>query len=428
MSVSSSPLTAADARAPQLAAANGSAGVPHALWRPQMQTFLMRVGMEERDYAVEIPEWSGLAAAVQESAVAKEQAAISRLLGRQAAAAAASSSQGASAKKEKEKEQEITAQEKEDKLCVAALIGRSRKAFGYLYSALSADLRPLVADVPQGYAFGIWSFLEKKFRSTEQDSVMALWERITSIRQDETETFDVYKARVDAERELLAHAKQALPPGLYASLLLWRLQPRYATAVLTLKTGDLLKDAAAIDWQRISEYMAQYERSQLGLGDIDGPGVSDQRAMSARSKSKSKSGDQGHEPSNVQCFNCHKYGHYASRCPMPDRRGGAPGERERSSQKSEREGKWLQQRNQKSEHRGEAASSSSSSGEERSGDEAENKPSRARGTRSRGGETVQALRQTSRYSFESDEEGEPSRARSYDPPGRARSYGVRRVQ
>ena len=107
---------------------------------------------------------------------------------------------------------------------------------------LRHELRQLIADVPQGYAFGIWSFLEKKFRNTEQDTVMSLWTRFVRLAQEADETFDVYKARVDSVLELLTHAKQTPPAELYAALLLWNLQPRYATAVLTLKTSERLKD------------------------------------------------------------------------------------------------------------------------------------------------------------------------------------------
>lgn len=359
MSSSSSPSPSAvvDARVPLLASASGNgAGAPHALWRPQMQTFLMRHGIEERDYAREIPQWRDLAAAVQASAEAEEQEAIKLVLGVQAAS---------SVKKEEAKSPE----EAKAKQRVAELIGRSRKAFGHLHSALSADLRPLVADVPQGYAFGIWSFLEKKFRNTEQDSVMALWERITSIRQEEG-TYEVYKARVDSIVELLTHAKQTLPPGLYASLLLWRLQPRYATAVLTLKTGDLLKDPSTIDWPRIGEYMAQYERAQLGLGDTDSTGASE-RAMAARSQpsssSKLTSASSQVDHSGIECFNCHKYGHYASRCPLPDRRG----------QKGERDGQFPLQKSKKrskSANRKPTSNPASSASENSSDEEREGKP------------------------------------------------------
>jgi hypothetical protein len=331
---SSSPASV-DAKTPLLASASGTgAGAPHALWRPQMQTFLMRHGIEERDYAREIAQWRALAAAVEAKAEADEQDAIAVVLG--AAMSSASS-----------KPKEQTPEEAKAKQRVADLISRSRKAFGFLYAALPVDLRPLVADVPQGYAFGIWSFLEKRFRSTEQDSVMALWERLTTMQQDSADTHDVYKARVDSVVELLKHAQQTVPAGLYASLLLWRLQPRYNTAVLTLKTGERLKDPAAIDWPYVANYMAQYERSQLGLGDTvsDSPGAGD-RAMAARSRPPPAAPSAGKKPSatgrdhsDVECFNCHKFGHYASRCPLPDRR-----------QKGDQEGRPHQKPHQQQQH------------------------------------------------------------------------------
>ena len=183
-------------------------------------------------------------AAVQADAEAEEQDAISFILG---------ASLPSVKKETPPPPEQVRAKQR-----VADMISRSRKAYGYLYAALPVDLRPLIADVPQGYAFGIWSFLEKKFRNTEQDSIMALWERITTVSQEADELYDVYKARVDSINELLINAKQTLPSGLYASLLLWRLQPRYATAVLTLKTSDRLKDPSTIDWLAITEYMAQY--------------------------------------------------------------------------------------------------------------------------------------------------------------------------
>jgi hypothetical protein len=415
MSSLSSSSPAVDARVPLLASASGTgAGAPHALWRPQMQTFLMRHGIEERDYAEEIAQWRELAAVVQASARAEEQEAINVVLGVRAASSLSTPYDGALKKEEVKLPDEVKAKQR-----VAELIGRSRKAFGHLYSALPADLRPLVADVPQGYAFGIWSFLEKKFRSTEQDSVMALWERITTMRQEE-EAYDVYKARVDSVVELLVHAKQALAPGLYASLLLWRLQPRYATAVLTLKTGELLKDPAAIDWPRIGEYMAQYERTQLGLGDTDSPGAD--RAMAARGKQSSSSGGSGSKPpsstsavdhSGIECFNCHKYGHYASRCPLPDRRSGGPA----SSQKGESQGQWQQQKSKK---RGEAwsrraaSSATSSASDNSSDDEREGKASprsSSRPTVAPGGHKVNAVRHLNRFNLLANADDDNDRGR-----------------
>jgi hypothetical protein len=250
--MASSATSSVDAKAPLLASSSGtsgSSGAPHALWRPQMQTFLMRQGIEERDYASPIPAWVELSRAVQASAVAEEQDAIALVLGQAPS----------SLKKETPSEEELKAKQR-----VASLISRSRKAYGFLYSALPVELRPLVADVPQGYAHGIWSFLEKKFRNTEQDTIMALWTSLTSVSQEADETHDVYKARVDSVVELLTNASQTVPPGLYASLMLWRLHSRYATAVLTLKTSDRLKDPKSIDWTYVAQFMAEYERGPAG--------------------------------------------------------------------------------------------------------------------------------------------------------------------
>src|SRR5579875_2653339 len=67
---------------PALASASGAGGgLPHSLWRPQMQTFLMRAGIEERDYTEEIPQWKELCAAVQDDARAEETDAVAVLLG-----------------------------------------------------------------------------------------------------------------------------------------------------------------------------------------------------------------------------------------------------------------------------------------------------------------------------------------------------------
>ena len=74
MASSSSSSASVDAKTPLLASTNCTgAGAPHALWRPQMKTFLMRHGIEERDYAREIPQWRELAAAVEARAEADER-------------------------------------------------------------------------------------------------------------------------------------------------------------------------------------------------------------------------------------------------------------------------------------------------------------------------------------------------------------------
>jgi hypothetical protein len=256
---------------PRLASSSGGSGLPHATWRPQMQTFLMRRGIEERDYTEAIPQWKELVASVQSDARDLERAAIETLLGsspatQQQAAGAQTPTRATSSVKTAAASSEAQQRARQR---VAALIGRARKACAYLHAALPADLRLLVADIPQGYAFGLWSFLEKKFRNTEQDNVAALWKEFVTLAQADDEGFDEYKARVDAVVELLRHAKEQPPAGLYSTLLLWNLQPRYAGAVLALKASDRLKDPATIDWPAVVEYMAQYERNQQVLGETE---------------------------------------------------------------------------------------------------------------------------------------------------------------
>jgi transposase InsO family protein len=314
-------------RLPLLAAA-GSAGLAYATWRPQMRAHMMRNGIEERDYTEAISQWERLNAAVQADARTEEQAAFAALLGgrapsppRKTAGGGASSSKLPADDDEPfVKKEALTPAQEAAKTRATTALARVRKAFGYLWAALPADLRLLVADVPQGYAFGLWHFLEKKFRSTEQDSVASLWSQLVCLSQDSSEMFDAYKARVDSVQELLGHAKETVPAGLYSTLVLGRLQPGYSTAVLTLKTSDKLKDPASIDWSGIANYMAEYERTQQSLGDADGNA---DRAMAARAQkgTRTSSVKGGGRPlSEIKCFNCDKMGHYASNCPQPSKK------------------------------------------------------------------------------------------------------------
>src|SRR5690242_2260519 len=140
-SASASPMTDATSRVPRLVAAAGGGGLPHAVWRPQMQTFLMQHGIEESDYAHEIPLWREIVAAVGDDAQTRRAAAIATVLG-----VAPVSKGGANSPSPKV---ELTDEQKAAKKEVSELIARSRKAYGFLYAALPTDLRQLIADVPQ---------------------------------------------------------------------------------------------------------------------------------------------------------------------------------------------------------------------------------------------------------------------------------------
>jgi hypothetical protein len=176
----------------------------YAAWRPVMENVLMRAGVTPRDYRRENADWAALVEAVDRWAMEDEDKSIAFALGR----GTATSSTGAVAGP--------TATEKEARIGASEAVVRGKRAYALLYQALSDELRRLVAHVAQGHAYGLWSWLEKRFQSTEQDNVGDLWDQFTTLYQADDESFDEYKARVDHVYSLLSYAKDKPSPGLYA--------------------------------------------------------------------------------------------------------------------------------------------------------------------------------------------------------------------
>ena len=189
--------------------------------------------------------------------------------------------------------------------------------------------------------------------------------------------------------------------------------------MLTLKTGDRLKDVAAIDWPAIVEYMGQYERSQLGLAGADG---AVDRALAMRNKpaAASNSGQSKKSASNIECYNCHKLGHYAAECPHPDRR---------QKEKQQGEGQWKRQSKNKSATpkaaRAAKASGSTTSEDDSDDAAAEGKSSRRNGAG--GAEQANMMRALNRFAGADgvgDDEDEdlsaaPVSQRRHAPAGRS---------
>jgi len=372
----------------------------------------MRQGCDVQDYKEVIEHWCELVAVVEADAKTELKANMALLLkgvvpsitAPQTLDASSSSTQAA-VKPEADSESAEQKERAAAKKSVAAMIARSRKVFGLLHQALPAELRLLVAEVPQGYAYGIWSFLEKKFRNTERDSVAAHWKTLATLSQESDENFDTYKARVDSVVELLKHAKQSVPSGLYTALVIGNLTARYEIAVLTLQTSSRLTDTDVIDWPSIGEYMNQYERAQHGGAE------NQERAMAARTSSTRPAGNpwkkvtqQSKSPSStspsssgkkkplseIRCYNCQKMGHYASKCPSPRVDSMSPSRAPRASNAA----KESHPSKQKSWMQSEAASSSE--------DEAERPASK----NSKPTERLHMIRTVNRYSALDGEEAE----------------------
>lgn len=278
----------------------------YAEWRPQMETALMRAGIAVRDYREENLDWAELTAAVDEWTRTDERTSINFALGR---GAGSSSSKGAGP----------TSAEKESRRGATEAVARTKKAYALLHQALPEDLRRLMEHVPQGYAYGIWNWLEKRFQSTEQDNVGDLWDEFTKLSMEEDEFFEVYKARVDRVFGLLVHAKDKPSPGLYAHRLLWKLSSSYNPAVLALKASGKLKDASKIDWDEIVTFVNNHERSERRLANADdrGYGTGQLAAVAATARGV-RSGDH-RRGGDVECFNCGGSGHIARFCKKPRR-------------------------------------------------------------------------------------------------------------
>jgi hypothetical protein len=207
-----------------------------------------------------------------------------------------------------------------------------------LYAALSEELRQLVEHVPQGDAFGLWSWMERRFQNTEQDNIGDLWDKFTTLSQGEEETFDQYKARVDRVYHLLAHAKDKPSMGQYTHRLLWKLNARHKSAVLALKAADKLKDADKINWLEIVNFINDHERDEQRMNAVESdPGNS---AMAVRERGRGGGfGAQG-ALAGIECFNCNKMGHLSRNCREPRRarrHEGAGGQEKRDREDEEEE-------------------------------------------------------------------------------------------
>jgi hypothetical protein len=152
----------------------------YAAWRPAMDVWLNRAGAEDvHKKAMSEQDWQAQSTRVGVWADDALTAALALAMGDGTGSSSAAP----------EPSDAVKAARK----LVTASVERSRKVYGALYSALSEELRAQVAHIPSGFAFGLWDWLERKFQSTEADSVGALFAQWVKLQQTEEESFDAYE-------------------------------------------------------------------------------------------------------------------------------------------------------------------------------------------------------------------------------------------
>jgi len=334
--------SSAHAQAPKL-----RTGGQYASWRKDMAVYLDRIGaggVHTREMTA--AKWTDLTAAVLSWEMEANDAAEALAIGGSGSSSGSTPQMPMSADLEKARKR------------ITSNVECSRKVYGIVYGALPDDLRLQVAHIAQGFAYGLWHWLEQKFQSTEQDSVAELYERWVALRMED-ESYDAYRARVNEVFKLLEHAKEPQSPRMYAYTLLNKLQPRYKQIILALTAANMIvynddkgapKKMSELPWDTVSQFINTHEREELRGASSDGVanaawadaargGPPQQRDNNKRSAEGAQPGSKGagdnthfRALSEVQCFNCRKLGHYQGECPEPRKnrsnrklRVGAPG-------------------------------------------------------------------------------------------------------
>ena len=315
---------AGTAQAPKLRSA-----AHYPVWRADMEVFLERHNANRvHSRVMTATHWKELQATVAAWNDASVDKALEELLGADPSASSASSASSSNAAQVASSSKASGAVSEDNKKLLRELVANSTRVYGVLYAALPEELRKQADSIPRGFAYGLWHWLETKYQSTEQDSVAALIEAWVSLRQEDSESFDSYKARVDKLYSLLAAAKEPQSRSMYSVILLDRLQPHFRPVVLSLKTGDKLKTPSTVDWDAIAALINSFEREENRTSSDAVAAMSRSNAWANAAhgktrfdKASSGQGERTHERAPVTdktvCFRCGARGHISKDCSKP---------------------------------------------------------------------------------------------------------------
>jgi hypothetical protein len=289
-------------------------------WRPLIEAFLMKNGVENIHH-IEIPQFKELSEESLKWDKDEVASYASIVLAKPKSARAGSPSRAPSTSTSSaDKKADSSDVQEEARKKVKSLLSRSHKAYGIIFEVMPADLQAQAASVPNGYAYGLWEFLEKKFQNTELDNISDLYAQWSSLCMADGESFDSYKARVDRVANLLEKAKDRPSSGQYMHRIIDFLHSDYRVVTSAIRCAGKLRDHAAIDWIEIVSTINAFERQNNKSSGGDSGGVGQSPAtVAAATRQGGYRGQQRNPPPNSSinspvCHHCGKTGHIQVNC------------------------------------------------------------------------------------------------------------------
>jgi Trp operon repressor len=188
---------------------------------------------------------------------------------------------------------------------------KSKKAYGVLLLALGPEQLRLVQQVVVGDANSIWKVLLDNYERKSMATRVQLYEILFSIKMMESESINLYVARLTELDVRLKQQQENLSEGVLLYILLKGLLGSYTTVVQLLKMNENLGFQDVVEKLR-NEEERQKVSKKVGGGYVPkSNGIDNQISLEASSVSARTSASR----STYRCYTCGEKGHIKYDCP-----------------------------------------------------------------------------------------------------------------